>query len=181
MAVSKRLRYEVLSRDGFACRYCGAEAPDAKLVVDHVMPVALGGSDKPDNLVTACFDCNAGKSSASPDAQVVADVDCDALRWGAAMKRAAEIQAQQVAEFDAFVAWFDELWGRYYTLPRDFRTSLERWWRAGVSRDVIADCVDIAMRAPAIDYRWKYFCGVLNRRLREQSEIATELFKDGDA
>ena len=39
MAVSKRTRYEVLRRDNHACRYCGASAPDAKLTVDHVLPV----------------------------------------------------------------------------------------------------------------------------------------------
>ena len=29
MAVSKRLRYEILRRDNHTCRYCGASAPDA--------------------------------------------------------------------------------------------------------------------------------------------------------
>lgn len=63
MAVSKRLRYEILRRDKFACRYCGAKAPDAPLRVDHVTPVALGGTDDPTNLVTSCEPCNAGKTS----------------------------------------------------------------------------------------------------------------------
>lgn len=63
MAVSKRLRYEVLRRDSHTCRYCGASAPDVLLRVDHVTPVALGGTDTPENLVTACDPCNSGKSS----------------------------------------------------------------------------------------------------------------------
>lgn len=63
MAVSKRLRYEILRRDNHTCRYCGASAPDVPLRVDHVTPVALGGSDKPENLVTSCEPCNSGKSS----------------------------------------------------------------------------------------------------------------------
>jgi hypothetical protein len=63
MAVSKRLRYEILRRDNHTCRYCGASAPDVPLRVDHVTPVALGGSDKPDNLVASCEACNSGKSS----------------------------------------------------------------------------------------------------------------------
>lgn len=82
MAVSKRLRYEVLRRDNHACRYCGRSAPDVALTVDHVVPVALGGSDDPGNLVTACRDCNSGKSASSPDAPIVANVADDALRWG---------------------------------------------------------------------------------------------------
>ncbi|MFD9276847.1 HNH endonuclease [Streptomyces mirabilis] len=63
MAVSKRLRYEILRRDRYTCRYCGASAPDAPMRVDHVTPVALGGTDHPSNLVAACEPCNSGKSS----------------------------------------------------------------------------------------------------------------------
>jgi hypothetical protein len=51
--------------------------------VDHVIPQALGGSDKPDNLVTACADCNAGKTSSMPNAMPVADVDQAAFRQAA--------------------------------------------------------------------------------------------------
>lgn len=88
MAVSKRLRYEVLRRDNHACRYCGAAAPDVKLNVDHVIPQALGGPDHPTNLVTACADCNAGKTSSMPGAATVADVDQDAFRCAATVKQA---------------------------------------------------------------------------------------------
>lgn len=48
MSVTKRLRFEVLRRDGYKCRYCGLEASATELQVDHVTPVALGGSDQPD-------------------------------------------------------------------------------------------------------------------------------------
>ena len=57
-------RFEVLSRDNFTCQYCGARAPNVQLVVDHVIPVAHGGTNEPANLVAACFACNAGKGSA---------------------------------------------------------------------------------------------------------------------
>lgn len=86
MSVSKRLRYEVLRRDNHACRYCGATAPGVKLVVDHVIPQALGGSDAPTNLVASCADCNAGKTSSMPNAMVVADVDQGTFRRAAALK-----------------------------------------------------------------------------------------------
>jgi 5-methylcytosine-specific restriction endonuclease McrA len=67
MAVSKRLRYEILRRDNHTCKYCGATAPTVPLRVDHVTPVALGGTDTPDNLVTSCEPCNSGKSSSTVD------------------------------------------------------------------------------------------------------------------
>jgi hypothetical protein len=86
--ISRRLRFEILRRDGHTCRYCGGKAPDVALTVDHVIPVTLGGSDDPSNLVTACSDCNAGKASIPPDASVVADVAADALRWKQAIEQA---------------------------------------------------------------------------------------------
>ena len=60
--ISKTLRFEILARDGFRCRYCGRSAPDVELHVDHLRPSALGGGDDGENLVTACGDCNLGKS-----------------------------------------------------------------------------------------------------------------------
>lgn len=55
------LRFEVLRRDSFACRYCGQIAPNVTLEVDHVVEVAEGGLDELENLVTACRACNRGK------------------------------------------------------------------------------------------------------------------------
>lgn len=63
MAVSKRLRFEIFRRDSHTCRYCGATAPGTPLRVDHIVPVALGGTDHPSNLVTSCEPCNSGKTS----------------------------------------------------------------------------------------------------------------------
>jgi len=57
----KALRFKVLSRDGFRCRYCGASGAHAVLHVDHVLPRVEGGTDDESNLVTACQDCNLGK------------------------------------------------------------------------------------------------------------------------
>jgi len=61
-SLSKRIRFEVLKRDKFTCRYCGAKAPDVVLCVDHIRAVADGGTNDILNLVTACQDCNSGKS-----------------------------------------------------------------------------------------------------------------------
>lgn len=76
------LRNEVIRRDGYHCRYCGhrvgryrayeTDRPYPKLVVDHVIPRSLGGRTEIDNLVVACVNCNARKSSRTPDqAQMV--------------------------------------------------------------------------------------------------------------
>ena len=63
IALSKRARFDVFKRDGFVCQYCGAHPPDALLEVDHILPVAEGGTNAEENLVTACFTCNRGKAA----------------------------------------------------------------------------------------------------------------------
>lgn len=61
--LSKRTRFEIFKRDGFQCAYCGAVPPKVVLEVDHIIPVSKGGKNEKTNLVTACFDCNRGKSN----------------------------------------------------------------------------------------------------------------------
>jgi len=60
--VTLRLRFEVLERDRFRCQYCGREPRDgAKLAIDHIVPFSKGGKTIIENLITSCFECNAGK------------------------------------------------------------------------------------------------------------------------
>ena len=62
------LRHAILKRDGFRCCHCGRTAKDgAKLHIDHIKPVALGGTNDPSNLQTLCRDCNLGKSDIPQD------------------------------------------------------------------------------------------------------------------
>lgn len=64
MSVPMAVRFNVLRRDGFRCRYCGKSAPEgAILEIDHVVPRALGGTDDPTNLVACCGECNMGKGT----------------------------------------------------------------------------------------------------------------------
>lgn len=58
-------RFSVLKRDNFTCQYCGKAG--GRLEVDHVKPICQGGSDEMDNLKTACFECNRGKTGARLD------------------------------------------------------------------------------------------------------------------
>lgn len=61
-AIRKSVRFEVLKRDSFTCQYCGQKAPDVVLQIDHITPVADGGTNDILNLVTSCRECNSGKS-----------------------------------------------------------------------------------------------------------------------
>ena len=57
----KALRFEILKRDNFTCKYCGRSSPSVILQVDHIVPFSKGGISVSENLVTSCFDCNIGK------------------------------------------------------------------------------------------------------------------------
>lgn len=63
ISISKRTRFAVLKRDGFKCVYCGRPATQIPLEVDHVLALANGGGNEIENLATACYDCNTGKSA----------------------------------------------------------------------------------------------------------------------
>lgn len=61
--MSPKLRFTILERAGFRCHYCGRGADDGvKLVVDHIVAVANGGTNDEANLVAACWECNQGKA-----------------------------------------------------------------------------------------------------------------------
>lgn len=181
MAVSKRVRFEVLRRDGHTCRYCGASAPDVKIQVDHVIPVALGGTDTPENLVAACADCNTGKASTSPDEHLVVQVSEETLLWAHAIKvAAAELEAEYVSPYDEY-EWFIAAWGSWdrelSSLPDDWANSLNVWMSAGLSRSVLLDCHDTALGARHVksDGVFAYMGGCAKRRIAEIQERAKTL------
>jgi len=61
--ISKKIRFEIFKRDSFKCQYCGEEAPNVVLHVDHIQPVSKDGSNDLLNLITSCVACNLGKSA----------------------------------------------------------------------------------------------------------------------
>lgn len=65
--ISPKVRFEVFKRDRFTCRYCGRTTPQVILEIDHIVPVAEGGTNEVENLVTACYECNRGKGTVPLD------------------------------------------------------------------------------------------------------------------
>jgi len=55
------IRAKVLTRDNHRCRWCGATATDARLHVDHIVPLSRGGMTEERNLQVLCEQCNIGK------------------------------------------------------------------------------------------------------------------------
>ena len=192
MAVSKRLRFEILKRDNHTCRYCGATAPEAALTVDHVMPVALGGTDLPENLVAACRDCNAGKSSVPAGAPLVADVAADALRWSRAVLAASEVLAADRALRRERRAEFQELWNEWtfklrgmmnqnWPLPGDWGSTVDSMIQASATVEDFAEAIESALGRGGIDDRWRYFCGVMWKIISRKQAMAREILSAEDA
>jgi hypothetical protein len=175
MAVSKRLRFEIFRRDGHTCRYCGASAPDVKLTIDHVVPIALGGGDDPDNLVTACAECNAGKSSSVPDAPTIADVASKQAEY-ASVKQ--EVFEQQEAE--KAIEGVNATWWRG-TRPDDWERTIENFVMEGLTAKTIVRMAETAQNKRGdMGWRWAYFCGCCWNRIREAQQRAAEAVRDNE-
>lgn len=61
--LTRRLQNAVFKRDGFRCCECGVEPEDPKhLHIDHILPVAAGGTNEISNLRVLCRPCNLNKA-----------------------------------------------------------------------------------------------------------------------
>lgn len=54
--LSKAARDAIYERDGRICSYCDTDA--GPFHIDHIVPVARGGTNRPENLCVACAPCN---------------------------------------------------------------------------------------------------------------------------
>lgn len=102
--VSKSLRFEVFQRDKHTCQYCGRKVPEVVLEVDHLFPVAKGGTDDFDNLITSCEDCNRGKSAKLIE-NFTGGYSKDEWRERLRTKRAEALQQRRLQLNDVFEHW----------------------------------------------------------------------------
>jgi len=61
-AISPLLRYYILNRDNFTCRYCGQVLNRRDIHIEHINPISNGGTNHRCNLAVACASCNLKKS-----------------------------------------------------------------------------------------------------------------------
>ena len=187
-SVPRRLRFEVLRRDDFTCRYCGASAPDVALEVDHVIPVVLGGGSTPSNLVTACEDCNRGKSSTTADAPVVEDIDKTAELVERARRLASERRQVELAQREEFFSSFLSFWEKTIgTHPEahwgyyggSWRQSLEKFMRNGLTeQDLYYWTRYTASAFPKKP--WNYFASLCWKEVGRREEEVRRLIEDGE-
>lgn len=170
-SIGKKLRFEVFKRDGFTCQYCGA-TPPALLEVDHINPVAAGGDDDPDNLITACFDCNRGKGAVPLDvvpqslderAAEVAEREAQLAAFGAIMEA-----ARQRLEDDAWTIAEMLSPGASEGYSTANLVSIKRFLRDLPLHDVLdAAEMTVARRGEHSARAFKYFCGICWNWIRD--------------
>lgn len=179
MSVSKRVRFEVLRRDQHTCQYCGGIAPDYVLTVDHVVPVALGGSDDPGNLVAACKDCNAGKTSIQPDSPFVKQVSDHAAAYALGLLDKMTRLRGDLEREEQWAEEFETLWhewkyssgplnGQPVPLPAGWRNSIVRWYAMGVPEALIRKAIRTAMTKDGLrgeNATFAYTAGVIWRTI----------------
>lgn len=170
--MSKKLRFDVFKRDGFICQYCGNCPPAVVLEVDHINPVANGGKNSVDNLITACFDCNRGKGaglltslpeSVADKAAIMAEKLEQLKAFERLIKSKKRHEEKQIDEVqEAFQVHFTG-----YSFNPKFRESVRLFLRK-LPGHVVVDYMHLACtRIPRRDDAVKYFCGICWKCIKE--------------
>lgn len=186
MAVSKRLRFEILRRDNHTCHYCGRRPPEIELTIDHVVPRALGGTDEAKNLVASCKECNGGKTSIAPDSPLVDAVDADAERWSAAVQAAINKVHADHEAVQEYRSQFLQAWNSYRPpVPLDmvWRNTIDSFYGRGLPIEFLIDAMGYAMSRPKVtlDNKFRYLCGIAWNKVSEIEKHARMIFDNGNA
>lgn len=184
--LSKRVRFEIFKRDAFICQYCGQRPPDVVLEVDHIEPVAAGGSNDEINLITSCWDCNRGKAGRQLTERTVwADADfeflkvqqeiAEARRFLETRKMRDEIQQEVVGAIQQY--WTDTIrfnrapsWNDYH--PAD--TVIVGWMRYArpdeICQAILKGSGFVAYGARNFDHAIRYISGIIHNERQNKGE-----------
>jgi hypothetical protein len=178
--LSKRHRFAVFNRDEFTCQYCGRHPPEVKLEADHIEPLALGGEDHERNMITACRDCNRGKSDI-PLSRVSPSID--------EQMRDRQERAEQVEAYSNFLMGLRQREGKVvdqvstYWCNRLYPDEQDQW-RMSDDRETsirmflkrlpaseIYEAIDLAFSRIRPTKRndakaFKYFCGICWKKIK---------------
>lgn len=59
--IPNSVRQYIYQRDNYQCQRCGQTQTETTLNIDHIIPLAKGGSNDMSNLQTLCQTCNQNK------------------------------------------------------------------------------------------------------------------------
>lgn len=169
-AISKKVRFDIFKRDGFKCMYCGAHPPSVLLHVDHIKPVADGGGNEDDNLVTSCEPCNLGKG-----ARLLSDVPAGLAEKALAVaEREDQIKGYQKVMQSRRLRLDKEAWSVVHiltpetTVSKDWMNSLRMFIdKLGFYEVVESMEIAVAKSWQSESKTWSYFCGICWNKLRK--------------
>ena len=64
------------------CHYCGKKFPPKELTMDHIVPVARGGTSSKGNVVPACRKCNSEKKLGTPVEEALRQIEEERKKSG---------------------------------------------------------------------------------------------------
>ena len=170
--LSKKTRFEVFKRDGFSCQYCGEHPPKVILHVDHIDPVALGGSNHMDNLITSCQPCNSGKSATplSDIPQSLQDKAALIIEREAQIKgyqRVMNDKKQRIEDEAEEVCAIYEMFNKGFTLSDTAMVTVRKFIDQLGVHDVMESmekaCSNTRIKK---DQDFKYFCGICWNKIK---------------
>ena len=177
MSISKRTRFEIFKRDRFQCQYCGRTPPTVVLHVDHILPVSKGGPDEKINLVTACVDCNLGKSNvllnkaSVPLAQQMKEEEerkAQIEGFNAFIKEKRDLEDRQIHQLG--VIWFETMGISGCTFGYGLIPSVRNFLRRMPYEQIVEAIETAHCRVPTngrtCEKTWKYFCGICWRVIK---------------
>jgi len=93
-------RLAIYLRDGLACAWCGHTLEDGEwLTLDHVKPHSHGGTNEPENLLTACRRCNCSRGNRSVIDFAKSVADFHQIDVGEIVERIDELLAKDLAPY----------------------------------------------------------------------------------
>lgn len=168
---SKRMRFEVFKRDNFECQYCGAKPPKIPLELDHIIPVSKNGKTIIDNLITACFDCNRGKTNIELDSVPTPLIDnmerkkiaqLQYLEFKKILKKEKKIIEEEIDEVEKIFMGFFNGW----SFSPSFRITVKKFIKKIGVYEVIESMEISCSKIHNSDDSLKYFCGICWNKIK---------------
>lgn len=180
MSISVRIRFEIFKRDGFTCQYCGRKTPTVVLEIDHIIAKANDGTDDPLNLITACWDCNSGKSD-KPLREIMTGEDphdkaIELLERERQLAEYNQVQRQVAMRLDGELEALHKLWN----LTDDFWKYVKCYLKDFSVYDIdYAIETAITRTDGKSNASVRYFCGIVRQwKLMGGREKSEEVFRE---
>lgn len=175
-AISKKDRFEVFKRDDFSCQYCNSKPPNVALEIDHIHPVSKGGDNSIDNLITACFDCNRGKSNKELNSiperllnktENIKIANDQYKQYQKEIKKKKAIIEKQINVIEnMFISFYPK-----YTFTERFKITVKQFINKLdefiVLESMESACLKFETRNGSVQDVTKYFCGICWNKIRE--------------